>query len=115
MSTDEFFDICERGTKQEFIDAFGEKIDPITEKIMGTYGLDFVTVMPVQMIWWIQDSTILFFKNKGAGNPTTEQEIISEQKKLERRGQLNALKELFEGRIEEQGNEIKSLKTINDE
>jgi len=30
MSTDKFFDICERGTKQEFIDAFGDKIDPIS-------------------------------------------------------------------------------------
>jgi hypothetical protein len=67
---------------------------------MNAYGPDFVTVLPAQMIWWIKDGTILWLKNNGAGSTTTEDEVISEQKKLERRGQLNALKELFEDRIE---------------
>jgi hypothetical protein len=115
MSTEKFLDICERGTKQEFIDAFGNKIDPISQKLMNAYGPDFVSVMPAQMIWWIKDGTLLWLKNKGAGNPTTEEEVMSEQKKLERRGQLNTLKELFEDRIENQSEEIKSLKAINEE
>jgi len=99
MSTDEWFDICQRGTKQEFIDAFGDKIDPITQKVMEVYGPDLVAAMPAEMIWWIKDGTILWLKNKGAGNPTTEDEVLSEQQKLERRGQLNALKDLYEDRI----------------
>jgi len=53
---------------------------------MNTYGPDFVTIMPAQMIWWIKDGTLLWLKNRGAGDPTTESEVLSEQKKLERRG-----------------------------
>lgn len=53
---------------------------------MKVYGPDLVAAMPAEMIWWIKDGTILWLKNKGAGNPTTEDEVMSEQKKLERRG-----------------------------
>lgn len=69
----------EHGTKQEFIDSFGDAISPVTEKLMKVYGPDVVGAMPAEMIWWIKDSTTLWFKNKGAGNPTTEDEVLSEQ------------------------------------
>lgn len=31
--------------------------------------------MPTEMIEWIKDTTILWVKNKGAGNSTTEEEV----------------------------------------
>lgn len=42
LKSDEWITAVEHGTKQEFIDEFGEAIDPLTEKMMGAYGPDVV-------------------------------------------------------------------------
>jgi len=63
VSSDEWIHVVEAGTKQEFIDEFGDAIDPLTEKLMGAYGPDVVQQMPTEMHQWIKDSTILWIKN----------------------------------------------------
>jgi len=42
LKSDEWIAAVEHGTKQEFIDEFGDAIDPLTEKMMGAYGPDVV-------------------------------------------------------------------------
>jgi hypothetical protein len=63
VGSDEWINVVESGTKQEFIDEFGDAIDPITEKLLGAYGPDVVQQMPTEMHTWIKDSTILWIKN----------------------------------------------------
>jgi len=85
LKSDDWIAVVEHGTKQEFIDDFGDAIDPLTEKMMGAYGPDVVQQMPTEMHQWIKDSTILWIKNQGAGNPTTEGEVLSEAEMLRNR------------------------------
>lgn len=63
LGSDEWIKVVESGTKQEFIDEFGDAIDPLTEKLLGAYGPDIVMQMPTEMHTWIKDSTILWIKN----------------------------------------------------
>jgi len=62
---------------------------------MNAAGADVVKSMPIEMSEWIRDSTSLWVKNKGAGNPTTEEEITS----LKTNASLNELKEYYEKKI----------------
>ena len=48
--------------------------------------------MPSEMIEWIKDSTILWVKNKGAGNSTTESEIMN----AEGEDKMQMMKEYYE-------------------
>jgi hypothetical protein len=45
-------------------------------KILGAPGADIAATMPMEMIDWIRDTTILWFKNKGAGQTTTEAAVL---------------------------------------
>lgn len=96
VSSDEWIRVVEEGTKQEFIDEFGDAIDPLTEKLLNQYGPDVVQQMPTEMHRWIKDSTILWIKNQGAGRPTTEDEVLSEQELIKNRNQAKAIKEFYE-------------------
>ena len=99
LKSDDWIAVVEYGTKQEFIDDFGDAIDPLTEKMMGSYGPDVVQQMPTEMHSWIKDSTILWVKNQGAGNPTTEDEVLSEAEMLENRNSAKAVKEFYEAKV----------------
>lgn len=70
-----WIEIVESGTRKEFVNYLGEALDPLVLKILNNKGKEFVKSMPYEMIEWIKDSTILWVKNKGAGNSTTEFEI----------------------------------------
>jgi len=78
LSSDEWINIIEMGTNQQVIDNFGAAIDPLTNKLMGVYGPDLMVSLPVEMIQWIKDTSILFIKNKGGGNATTEESVITQ-------------------------------------
>lgn len=99
LKSDEWITAVEHGTKQEFIDEFGDAIDPLTEKMMGAYGPDVVQQMPTEMHAWIKDSTILWIKNQGAGNPTTEGEVLSEAEMQKNRNSAKAVKEFYEEKV----------------
>jgi len=47
----------------------------MTAKIMGITGQQFVESMSYEMGNWIKDTSLLWIKNKGAGQTTTEGEI----------------------------------------
>jgi len=99
VTSQEWIRVVEEGTKQEFIDEFGDAIDPITEKLLGAYGPDVVQQMPTEMHRWVKDTTILWIKNQGAGNPTTEDEVLSERELLKNRNQVKLLKEFYEEKV----------------
>lgn len=48
---------------------------------------------------WIKDSTILWIKNQGAGNPTTEGEVLSEAEMQKNRNSAKAVKEFYEEKV----------------
>jgi len=48
---------------------------------MGISGEQFVASMSFEMGNWVKDTTILWIKNKGAGNTTTEAEVIKREEK----------------------------------
>jgi len=46
---------------------------------MGISGQDFVASMSQEMAQWIKDTSILWVKNKGAGQKTSEKAIAQEK------------------------------------
>lgn len=72
----EWIETVEYGSRQEVIDTLGTGIDSMTQKMLGIIGSDVSITMPVEMIDWIKASTILWIKNKGAGNSMTEGLVI---------------------------------------
>jgi hypothetical protein len=74
--SEEWVEIVEGGNKQEFEVEFAASIDPLTTKLMDLSGEQFVASMSFEMGNWVKDTTILWIKNKGAGNTTTEAEVI---------------------------------------
>lgn len=99
LGSNEWVDIADHGTKQEFIDGLGDAVDPITEKIMGAYGPDVIGGMPTEMHQWIKDSTILWIKNKGSGNIITEDDIIKDANTLNNRNTIKEIKNFYEEKI----------------
>ena len=68
--------------KVEFEDHLSEAIDPFCRKVMRSTGREFVDDMSYEMRKWIKDSSILWIKNQGAGNTTTEYELTQQEQHL---------------------------------
>lgn len=75
-TSSEWISTVENGNRQEIVDALGAGIDPMSQRLLGTLGTDVSVTMPIEMIEWIKDTTILWIKNKGAGHTTTEAAVI---------------------------------------
>lgn len=73
--SDEWIEIAEFGSRASIVENLGQAVDPMAKKIMHADGERVIGSMPVEMIEWIKDTTILWIKNKGAGNSTTEAEV----------------------------------------
>ena len=58
---------------------------------MGISGEQFVASMSYEMGEWIKDTSILWIKNKGAGNMTTEAEVIKLQEKNKMNNQIKKI------------------------
>ena len=99
MMSDQWIDIAEYGTKQEFTDYLGDAVDPLTSKLMDAYGPDIIGSMPTEMHQWIRDSTILWIKNQGAGSSTTELEILNDKANLNNRSSVKEVKAYYESKI----------------
>jgi hypothetical protein len=97
--SDEWIKIVENGTKQEFVDALGDAIDPLTSTMLGAYGPDVVGGMPTEMHQWIKDTTILWIKNKGAGNAITENDIINDANTINNRNSIKEVKSYYDEMI----------------
>jgi hypothetical protein len=73
--SEDWINTVEFGSADEFKRAFGIAIDPITTKILNISGRNFAEDMSFELTEWIKDSTLLWIKNKGAGQTTTEAEV----------------------------------------
>ena len=78
MFSEEWIQIVENGasSSDDFKVHLAYAIDPLTTKVLGVSGDDFATSMSYEMGQWIKDTSILWIKNKGAGNTTTEYAIL---------------------------------------
>merc|ERR1712113_950273 len=99
LTSDEWINTVEHGTKQEFVDNLGDAVDPLTHKVMGAYGPDVIEVMPSEMHQWIKDTTILWIKNKGAGNSVTENDIINDANTINNRNSVKEITAFYEEKV----------------
>jgi len=113
LYSDEWIKVVENGTKQEFVDGLGDAIDPLTNKMMQAYGPDVVGAMPTEMHQWIKDTTILWIKNKGAGNAITENDIINDANTIANRNSLKEVKAYYEEKILKMTQQIVDLTQEN--
>lgn len=111
--SEEWIRTVEHGTKQEFVDALGEAIDPIASQMMGAYGPDVVGAMPTEMHQWIKDTTILWIKNKGAGNAITENDILNDASTISNRNSVKEIKAYYEAKILKMTQQIVDLTQEN--
>ena len=75
MMGDKWVETVEFGTKDDFESELAIGIDSLTQKVMGVSGQNFVDTMSFEMGQWIKDTTLLWVKNKGAGEKTNEDEV----------------------------------------
>jgi hypothetical protein len=75
MMGDDWVETVEIGSKDEFESELAKGIDSLTMKVMGISGQNFVDTMSFEMGQWIKDTTLLWVKNKGAGEKTNEDEV----------------------------------------
>ena len=97
--SDEWLEIVEGGIKSEFDTELAASIDSMTTKVMGITGDEFVSSMSYEMGEWIKDTSILWIKNKGAGNTTTEAEILKLREMNQRNKEIEAVKKRYEDKI----------------
>ena len=78
MFSDKWIEIVENGvsSSEDFKVHLAYAIDPLTTKVLGISGDEFTASMSYEMGEWIKDTSILWIKNKGAGNTTTEYEVL---------------------------------------
>jgi len=96
MTSQNWIDTVENGTRQEVIDALGNGMDPLTSKLMDAYGSDVAVTMPIEMIEWIKDTTILWIKNKGAGHTTTEDAILKSSQVFKLKKELAEMRDYYD-------------------
>jgi hypothetical protein len=92
-------DIVENGTKDQYEKKLAYAINPLTDKIMGITGVQFVDQMSYEMSNWIKESSILWIKNKGAGVTTTEGEIKRERLEDKHERELKNLAQYYEEKL----------------
>ena len=113
LYSEEWIRTVEHGTKREFIDALGAMIDPLAYELMGAYGPDVVGAMPTEMHQWIKDTTILWIKNKGAGNAITEGDILNDASTIRNRNDIKEVKAYYEAKILKMTQQIVDLTQEN--
>jgi hypothetical protein len=77
----------------------GDAVDPLTEKFMGAYGPDVVGAMPSELHRWIRDTTVLWIKNKGAGNTITENDILDDASNISNRNSIKEVRAFYDAKI----------------
>ena len=68
--SDEWIQTVEFGNADDFKKELAFAIDPVTKKVIGISGEDFANNMSFELSEWIKDTTLLWIKNKGAGQTT---------------------------------------------
>ena len=99
LTSDEWIRTAEYGTKQEFVDELGEAVAPLTEKFMGQYGPDVIGAMSSELHQWIRDTTVLWVKNKGAGNSITENDILDDANNISNRNSIKEVRAYYDAKI----------------
>lgn len=74
-------------------------IDPLTNKVMGVSGEDFVKSMSYELGTWIKDTTLLWIKNKGAGMTTAEAEVNNLRQEDRHERELRNLAQYYEEKL----------------
>jgi len=112
--SDKWLNTVENGSKQEYESSLAIAIDPLVDKIMGISGEQFVESMSYEMSTWIKDTSLLWIKNKGAGQTTTEAEINKLRQEDRHQRELDNLSQFYEEKIakmqEDHSNEMRKVK-----
>lgn len=96
----EWIEVVENGNRQEVADALGAGIDPMSQRLLGTLGTDVSVSMPIEMIEWIKDTTVLWVKNKGAGHTTTEAAVIESTKVFKLKKEIAEMRSYYDKQVQ---------------
>lgn len=99
LTSEQWVETAEDGTRQEVIDALGPGIDGLTGKLINQYGADIAVGMPLEMIQWIRDSTLLWVKNKGAGNTTTEAAVVEASQVFKLKREISEMRDYYDKQV----------------
>lgn len=103
--SDDWVMIVENASKEQYEQELAFAIDPLAQTIMGISGDAFVETMSYEMSNWIKDTTILWVKNGGAGQTTTEQEIQELRQEDRHERELMNLTQFYEEKLQRQREE----------
>lgn len=65
--------------------------------------------MPIEMIEWIKDSTILWVKNKGAGHTTTEKAVIESTKVFKLKKEISEMRDYYDKQVRQYASQINNM------
>lgn len=100
--SDEWIQIAEVGSREQFKQELAQAVDPLTKKVLGITGDDFTQGMSYQMGNWIKDTTVLWIKYKGSGSTTTEFEIEQLRSKKVLEDKADTIKQQYEDKLKQQ-------------
>jgi hypothetical protein len=100
--SDKWIMIVENGSKEKYEQELALAIDPLVDKVMGITGEQFVESMSYEMSSWIKDTSLLWIKNKGAGQTTTEAEINNLRQEDRHERDLKNLAQYYEEKLQKQ-------------
>ena len=99
--SDEWLEVVDSGSNEDFRTELGAAIDPLTRKVMNLDGERFAQTMSYELAQWIKDTSILWIKNKGAGNTTTENELLKMQEKARHGEEIRDITDYYENKLAE--------------
>jgi len=65
--------------------------------------------MPIEMIEWIKDTTILWIKNKGAGHTTTEAAVIESSRIFKLNKEIAEMRDYYDRQVKNYAKQINNM------
>lgn len=72
-------------------------------------GSDVAVTMPIEMIEWIKDSTILWIKNKGAGHTTTEAAVIESSRIFKLNREIAEMRDYYDRQVKNYAKQLENM------
>jgi len=65
--------------------------------------------MPIEMVDWIKETTLLWVKNKGAGHTTTEAAIVEQSKVFKLRKEISEMRDYYDKQVKNYASQINNM------
>lgn len=76
---------------------------------MGVYGPDMAVSLPIEMLQWVKDTTVLWVKNKGAGHAMSEEVAIEQNQVQQLNQQIREMRAYYDQQVKKYTNNLEEM------